>query len=42
VNGSTHFCCPEGSLTWRPPIVTVFFPEGLRIEATATARAVFG
>lgn len=30
------------SAIWRPPIVTVFFPEGLRIEATATARAVFG
>lgn len=30
------------SAVWRPPIVTVFFPEGLRIEATATARAVFG
>jgi hypothetical protein len=30
------------SSIWRPPIVTVFFPEGLRIEATATARAVFG
>lgn len=30
------------SAVWRPPVVTVFFPEGLRIEATATARAVFG
>lgn len=30
------------SAVWRPPIVTVFFPEGLRIETTATARAVFG
>ena len=30
------------SAVWRPPLVTVFFPEGLRIEATATARAVFG
>lgn len=30
------------SAIWRPPLVTVFFPEGLRIEATATARAVFG
>lgn len=29
------------SAIWRPPIVTVFFPEGLRIAATATARAVF-
>jgi hypothetical protein len=30
------------SSIWRPPIVTVFFPEGWRIETTATARAVFG
>lgn len=30
------------SSIWRPPVVTAFFPEGLRIEATATARAVFG
>lgn len=30
------------SAIWRPPIVTVFFPEGMRIETTATARAVFG
>jgi hypothetical protein len=30
------------SAVWRPPIVTVFFPEGLRIQTTATARAVFG
>ena len=30
------------SAIWRPPLVTVFFPEGLRIETTATARAVFG
>lgn len=30
------------SAIWRPPIVTVFFPEGVRIQATATARAVFG
>ncbi len=30
------------SSVWRPPIVTVFFPEGIRIETTATARAIFG
>jgi hypothetical protein len=30
------------SAIWRPPIVTVFFPEGYRIETTATARTVFG
>lgn len=28
--------------TWHPPVVTLFVPEGLRIEATATARSVFG
>lgn len=30
------------SAVWRPPIVTVFFPEGVHIQTTATARAVFG
>jgi hypothetical protein len=30
------------SAIWRPPLVTVFFPEGWRIETTATARSVFG
>lgn len=30
------------SAIWRPPIVTVFFPDGVRLEATAIARAVFG
>ncbi|AYF98708.1 pilus assembly protein TadG-related protein [Protaetiibacter intestinalis] len=30
------------SATWRPPIVTVFVPDGIRIDATATARSVFG
>ena len=30
------------SSVWSPPVVTVFVPEGLRIEATATARSVFG
>ncbi len=30
------------SASWRPPVVTVFVPEGVRIEATATARSVFG
>lgn len=28
------------SAVWRPPIVTVFFPEGVRIKTTATARTV--
>ena len=27
---------------WRPPVVTLFVPEGIRVEATATARSVFG
>lgn len=30
------------SAVWRPPLVTVFFPEGIRIETTAAARAIFG
>ncbi|MFT4284541.1 MAG: pilus assembly protein TadG-related protein [Protaetiibacter sp.] len=28
--------------TWHPPVVTLFVPDGLRVEATATARSVFG
>ena len=27
---------------WRPPVVTLFVPDGIRVEATATARSVFG
>jgi hypothetical protein len=27
---------------WHPPVVTIFVPDGLRIETTATARSVFG
>lgn len=30
------------SSRWHPPVVTLFVPDGLRIEATATARSVFG
>ncbi|WP_394769042.1 pilus assembly protein TadG-related protein [Lacisediminihabitans sp.] len=26
---------------WRPPVLTVFVPTGLRIEVTAVARSVF-
>ncbi|WP_285040533.1 hypothetical protein [Plantibacter sp. LMC-P-059a] len=26
---------------WRPPMLTLFVPAGLRIEATASARSVF-
>lgn len=28
------------SAYWRPPVVTLFVPEGLRIDVTSTARAV--
>jgi hypothetical protein len=31
----------ELSAYWRPPLVTAFVPEGLRIEVTAVARSVF-
>ncbi len=30
------------SAVWRPPIVTLFVPEGLRVDATATSRTLFG
>ncbi|CAN5418152.1 hypothetical protein BH10ACT6_BH10ACT6_03640 [soil metagenome] len=30
------------SALWHPPVVTVFVPDGLRIDATAVARSVFG
>lgn len=30
------------SSMWHPPVVTLFVPEGMRIEATSTARSVFG
>ncbi len=30
------------SAIWHPPVVTVFVPEGMRIDATAVARSVFG
>ncbi|SEC54406.1 Putative Flp pilus-assembly TadE/G-like [Paramicrobacterium humi] len=26
---------------WRPPVVTVFLPEGIRIDVTSVARSVF-
>lgn len=26
---------------WRPPVVTLFIPDGVRLEVTATARSVF-
>lgn len=31
----------ELSAYWRPPVVTLFVPEGLRLEVTAVARSVF-
>jgi hypothetical protein len=30
------------SAIWRPPVITVFVPDGMRIEATAVSRTVFG
>ena len=30
------------SSTWHPPVATLFVPDGIRIDATATARSVFG
>ena len=30
------------SSTWHPPVVTLFVPDGIRIDATATGRSVFG
>ncbi|MGC5077617.1 pilus assembly protein TadG-related protein [Agrococcus sp. DT81.2] len=29
------------SSAWRPPVVSLFLPEGLRLDVTSTARAVF-
>lgn len=28
--------------SWSPPVVTLFIPQGIRIEVTATARSVIG
>lgn len=30
------------SALWRPPVLSVFVPDGLRLEVTAVARSVFG
>jgi hypothetical protein len=30
------------SAMWRPPVLTLFVPDGIRVDATATARSVFG
>jgi hypothetical protein len=32
----------ELSAMWRPPVVSLLVPEGLRIEVQASARSVFG
>jgi len=29
------------SAMWRPPVLTLFLPEGLRLDVTAIARSVF-
>lgn len=30
------------SARWRPPVLTLFVPEGIRIDVEASARSVFG
>lgn len=30
------------SSRWRPPVLTLFLPEGVRVEVTSVARSVFG
>lgn len=30
------------SAIWRPPVITLFVPQGMRIDATAVSRTVFG
>lgn len=32
----------ELSAYWRPPVLTLFVPEGIRLDVEATARSVFG
>jgi uncharacterized membrane protein len=32
----------ELSAYWRPPVLSVLLPQGLRLEVTAVARSVFG
>jgi hypothetical protein len=36
-----HSATVELSAFWRPPVVTLFVPRGIRVEVTASARAVF-
>ncbi|MEY4533616.1 MAG: hypothetical protein RI926_1385 [Actinomycetota bacterium] len=28
--------------TWHPPVISMFMPEGMNLDVTATARTVFG
>jgi hypothetical protein len=30
------------SSAWRPPVLTLFVPEGVRVDVTSVARSVFG
>lgn len=30
------------SSSWSPPVVTLFIPDGIRLEVTATARSIIG
>ncbi|CAN5276005.1 hypothetical protein BH09ACT5_BH09ACT5_12600 [soil metagenome] len=36
-----HSATVELSAYWRPPVLTLLLPEGLRIEVTSVARSVF-
>jgi hypothetical protein len=36
-----HSATVELSAYWRPPVVTLFVPRGIRVEVTASARSVF-
>jgi uncharacterized membrane protein len=38
--GDAHSAVVSLSVVWRPPVVSFFVPEGLRIEVTSTARSV--
>ena len=37
-----HSATVELSAYWRPPVFTLFVPNGLRIDVVSTARSVFG
>ncbi len=36
-----HSATVELSAYWRPPVLALFVPRGMRLEVTATARSVF-